>query len=290
MPDQKERLISRLSAVPNRLATSIRVRATPGSFVLNWPREGPVQRNWGDKLNPYMAQKLSSAPFVHRKDVLRQMGLPVHYWIGSHLSSACALGNSIVWGAGFISHSDTIPRAPRRICAVRGWKSVMRLRTAGIHCPDVVGDAALLLPKLYTPARDRPRARLGLIAHYNEAAEPFFSRAMQWEGTKLIDICGGIEEVVDEIVSCDLIASSSLHGIICADAYGVPSIWLRPSDRPSGDGFKFFDYFSSVGRDQEGPLAVHGETSRQEVEDHFRDYRIDIDLDALWSACPVTMP
>lgn len=287
MSDQRQSLISKLTSAPSLLATALKVRAMPGAYVLNWPRDGTVGHNWGDKLNPYMATRLSDAPFVHRKDVLRQVGLPVHYWIGSHLASACATPNSVVWGAGFIRGDDRVSGAPGRVCAVRGWKSVARLREAGIDCPDVVGDAALLLPRLYTPKSDLPRAPLGVIAHFKDADEPFFDAARQWEGVKLIDICGGIEEVVDQIVSCDRIASSSLHGIICADAYGVPSIWLRPSNKPIGDGFKFFDYFSSVGRESEGPMAVDSQTRRSQVEDWFHDYQVDIDLNALWDACPV---
>jgi hypothetical protein len=41
-----------------------------------------------------------------------------------------------------------------------------------------------------------------------------------------------------------------------------------------------------VGRPERDPFPVGATTSRAEVEDHFFDYSVEIDLDALWRACP----
>tara|TARA_R110002051_G_scaffold72659_2_gene131327 strand:- start:4649 stop:5518 length:870 start_codon:yes stop_codon:yes gene_type:complete len=277
----------RATNLTRRFAKTVEMHFDRKSFVLNWPNQGEVGANWGDKLNPYMANALSDRPFVHAREVVRRLSPPVHYWIGSHLSAACAHKNSVVWGAGFISKDAPIKRAPGKIQAVRGWKSVARLREAGIPCPDTVGDAALLLPRIYTPRPNARKHALGLIPHYLERDDPFFVAAKKWEDTVVIDITGGIEEVVDKIVSCDRIASSSLHGLICADAYGVPSLWLSSSGKLLGDGFKFHDYLSSVGREQNGPLQVDTNIPRAMIEDSFGDPGIDIDLDALWAACPI---
>lgn len=153
--------------------------------------------------------------------------------------------------------------------------------------PPVVGNAALLLPRLYTSKRCLKRRSLRVIPHCYEWDEPFFVAAREWEDSRVIDITGGIEEVIEEIVSCDRIISSSLHGIICADAYGVPALWLHASDKPVGDGFKFRDYFTSVDRPDREPIPVDASTARNSLEDRFFDYKIGIDLDALWRACPV---
>lgn len=103
----------------------------------------------------------------------------------------------------------------------------------------------------------------------------------------MIDITGDIEEVVDRINSCDIIVSSSLHGIICADSYGVPSLWIKVSDKPLGDGFKFRDYFSSVGRDCWNPVIVDSSTKKMDLERCFHNYKINIDLDALLRVFPL---
>lgn len=256
------------------------------TIVLRWANEGILARNWGDKLNPYLVGKLSGRRVVHRSEVLPHPGLRIHHAIGSHLATACASPLSEVWGGGFISATVEIPGRPREIHAVRGWLSLERLRKAGIESPEIVGDPALLLPRFYQPKPTGRRYGLGVIAHCREWDEPFFQKARTWDDTLVIDICGDIEEVVDQIASCDRIVSSSLHGIICADSYGVPAIWLRVSDKPSGDGFKFRDYFSSVGRKDKQPIPVDATTQRQQLLDNDFDYSVNIDLDSLERACP----
>ena len=64
---------------------------------------------------------------------------------------------------------------------------------------------------------------------------------------QLIDIQDPIETVIDRIASCDCIASSSLHGLIVSHAYGVPAVWIKFRDLPSGDDVKFHDYYLSLG-------------------------------------------
>lgn len=54
--------------------------------------------------------------------------------------------------------------------------------------------------------------------------------------------------VIDQIYSCQSILSSSLHGLICADAYNIPNLWLKQKLN-EGD-FKFLDYFASQGREE----------------------------------------
>jgi pyruvyltransferase len=278
--------LQRLALLPSKAFETAKLLAGNEAIVLRWATEGILARNWGDKLNPYLVERLSGRRVIHRSEVLPYPGLRIHHAIGSHLATACASPRSVVWGGGFISEMVRIPGRPREIHAVRGWLSVERLRKAGIECPDIVGDPALLLPRFYQPKPTGRRYELGVIAHCREWNEPFYRKARSWDDTLVIDICGDIEEVVDQIASCDRIVSSSLHGIICADSYGIPAIWLRASDKPSGDGFKFRDYFSSVGRPDQHPIPVNADTEREELLDKFFTYTIDIDLDSLERACP----
>ena len=279
-------LSDRIRAIPRKLWTTSGLWAGQDALILNWATMGVVRYNWGDKLNPWMAERLSGRRVLHRSDIYPFPPRPIHYWIGSHLATGCADPQGVIWGAGFISETVPVNGQPKEIRAVRGWLSNERLRKLGLSAPDTVGDAALLLPRLYTPKRNLERRALGIIPHCYEWEEPFYVGTRDWKDARVINICGGIEEVIEEIVSCDRIISSSLHGIICADAYGIPALWLHASDKPVGDGFKFRDYFSSVGRPDQAPIPVDISTSRTELENRFFDYRIKIDLDALWRACP----
>lgn len=282
-------LYHRIRAIPKKIINTLDLWSGRDAMIMQWATIGVIRNNWGDKLNPWMGAHLSRQRVIHRADIYQFPARPVHYWIGSHLATGCADPNGIVWGAGCISQSVPLTGGPREIRAVRGWLSNERLKEAGLPAPDVVGDAALLLPRLYKPKRNLERRSLGIIPHCYEWDEPFYMKTRQWEDVRVIDISGGIEDVIEEIVSCDRIISSSLHGIICADAYGVPALWLHASDKPVGDGFKFRDYFSSVGRPDHAPIQVTPGTERAELEDRFFEYRIEIDLDALWNACPVPL-
>lgn len=277
----------RISAIPRKLVTTSRLITGHKALVMNWATQGVIKFNWGDKLNDWMGRKISGLDVVHRADIYPYPARTTHYWIGSHLASGCADPNAVIWGSGCISATVPLSGRPKAICAVRGWLSNERLKKAGLPAPGVVGDAALLLPRLYEPKRNLEQVSLGVIPHCFEWNEEFYRRTREWDDVRVIDICGGIEDVIEQIVACDRIVSSSLHGIICADAYGVPSSWLHASDKPVGDGFKFRDYFSSVGRSDRDPFVVTASTERAQLEDLFHDYRINIDLDALWAACPI---
>ena len=55
------------------------------------------------------------------------------------------------------------------------------------------------------------------------------------------------ENVINYICSCKAIISSSLHGLICSDAYNIPNLWIDQYTLQEGE-FKFKDYFASQNR------------------------------------------
>ncbi|MDF2499161.1 MAG: hypothetical protein K0Q86_2793 [Arthrobacter koreensis] len=66
-------------------------------------------------------------------------------------------------------------------------------------------------------------------------------------GIAVVDVREGVEAVVRRITGARVCISSSLHGIIVAQAYRVPWVWLRISDRLiSGDRYKFEDFFTTL--------------------------------------------
>ncbi|OOZ40374.1 hypothetical protein BOW53_07825 [Solemya pervernicosa gill symbiont] len=282
-------MLTKIINAPKKLVNTILTALNDDYIIMQWATEGVVAANWGDKLNSYLAKHVSGKTIVHRADVYPWPPKPVHYWIGSHLATALSDSNAIVWGSGCISYNVPLVGMPGEIRAVRGWLSSDRLKNEGYDEVTVVGDAALLLPRFYTPKKLQKRFSLGVIPHCHEWNEPFFVTAREWPDTHLIDITGDIEDVVDQINACDRIVSSSLHGLICADSYGVPSLWMRVSDKLAGDGFKFRDYFTSVGRPDWDPINVDVNTQRVDLERKFHDYVIDIDLDSLWNECPMRL-
>ena len=104
----------------------------------------------------------------------------------------------------------------------------------GIDC--VVGDPALLLPKVYNPLVQK-KHDLGIIPHYGHYEEILKTQSP----AHIIDPFLPTEQFINEVLSCNVIYSSSLHGLIVADAYGIPNKWVI-----YGDTFKYRDYYSTT--------------------------------------------
>ena len=52
-------------------------------------------------------------------------------------------------------------------------------------------------------------------------------------------------------MACEEIVTSTLHGLICAEAYGIPVTWVKYSDKICGGQLKFQDYFLGTGRKEQ---------------------------------------
>jgi len=159
--------------------------------------------------------------------------------------------HDVVCGSGFIA--DTMPvSAPQQILSVRGPLTRQRYLDAGIACPERYGDLGILVSRVYPLATKAvKRFRVGLIPHYIDAGLPIVTRLKAMEGWTIIDInqASTPEKFVKELNECDLILSSSLHGIIVADSYEIPAHHVVLSDKVCGGEFKFRDYYASVGRE-----------------------------------------
>lgn len=243
---------------------------------------GEGGNNWGDALSPYLTSLISGKPvkYVNPWDTSNTFR---YYVIGSILPPSS--NNSEIWGSGLIKDITNIPTKPKKIHAVRGPLTREVFLNNNIECPEVYGDPALLYPKYYNPKIEK-EYRYGIIPHYVDQKNPWVANQTQRADTLIINILDPINKVVDDIKKCEIILSSTLHGIICADSYNIPSYWLELSDAVIGKGFKFRDYFLSVNR----PLTSSTKpTPLSKIEDYisnFIQYKIDIDLDKLYNSCP----
>lgn len=196
--------------------------------------------NWGDQLNKYLIEKITNKKVVKNNFKKVQHILA----IGSVLSSASK--KSIIWGSGFISKSAGLRTMNLDIRAVRGVLTRDRLRNEfGIKCPDVLGDPAILLPIFYDAKHITKKYKLGIIPHYKDKDLPAVRELIK-AGCVLVDIQDDIEPFIDKINECEYIISSSLHGLIAADTYGIPNLWVAFSDKVLGGEYKFCDYYSTT--------------------------------------------
>ena len=235
----------RLAARLLRLAVPPReVCLSHGAIRLNWWNSIP---NLGDAISPLIVAHLSGRPVVHTGD--RKRGKLVA--TGSILNRA--RDGDVVWGSGAMDPAMR-PRGTRiLVTAVRGPRTAARLRGLGVECPEVYGDPGTLLPRLLPrPAEARPRFPLGLIPHHRDRELV----TLDDPSVRLIDIMAPPAAFVAALWECERIVSSSLHGIIFAESYGIPADWMELSDRVLGGGHKFGDYYEGTGREQPTPLAL----------------------------------
>lgn len=241
--------------------------------------------NWGDDVNKYLIECISGKKVVlYRCAWLHHIN---YICIGSTLQW---LGNrnAVVWGAGL---RESLPMRPcKEILAVRGPLTRSCLLNQGYDCPEIYGDPVLLFPKYYLP-RVEKKYKLGFIPHFSELGSDEIKYLESFEDTHLIYIqkYGSYEHFIDEVMSCEYILSSSLHGCIVADAYEVPNLWCKFTDYIAEEnGFKFRDYYLSVGKNFSHPYEFTLNDSVESAIDMICRcwQKNNIDLDKLISVCP----
>lgn len=155
-----------------------------------------------------------------------------------------------VWGSGFW-HDFNHNRLFRNnivVCALRGKKTQKKLYDITGNYYDVpLADAGLLIDMLIAPDIEK-KYKIGIIPHMSQQEENSFKKMASQEGTRIINIRDTPANVAAEIVSCEAVVSSSLHGLIFADALHIPNLHVLGEKELTEGNFKFEDYYSSYGK------------------------------------------
>lgn len=198
--------------------------------------------NFGDTLTPIILEHFTKRKvrLMRRNDTGKLLG------IGSIM--VALRENDVVWGTG--TNRDRKMRAPKgtKFVAVRG--PITRSKIIGAKVPEIYGDPALLLPLIYNP-KVKKTHKIGYLPHYVDKIHVLSKYAMMDGYCKYIDIQADWQTVINEVLSCEKIIASSLHGIICAEAYGIPAQWAVYSDKIRGGDLKYQDYFLGTDRTEQ---------------------------------------
>ncbi len=212
-----------------------------------------ISGNVGDAYVPWLVRHLTG--------LLPDWGRPEDsgFVLGGSMLNHCAPG-AIAWGCGVAALKDEVsPRADIR--AVRGPLSRAVAQASGAHCPPIYGDAAMLAPRLYSPDPSPSRFKLGIVPHYVDqirvgAWAREHARALALNGVRVISVFEPVERFIDAVCACDMVLSSSLHGLVFAHAYGVPAGWIQLGDSIGGDGTKYRDHLLALGVEPYDPLDL----------------------------------
>ncbi len=172
--------------------------------------------------------------------------------------------DSTIWGSGVLK-DDVEERLIKQsfykkydIRAVRGPITRNALIHAGYKCPEVYGDPAILMPLIYNPSKEKKypysvilhhRTSLSLATNEN-SYEMLVPKGMNVINPATTDY----KEFIDAILASEFIISSSLHGIIIAESYGVPAVFLNFGVKDQV--IKFDDWFRSTGRSLSYCLSI----------------------------------
>lgn len=191
-------------------------------------------RNFGDLLGPVIVRELVAqlglGPAAQRARLLA-VGSVLHF----------GRPGDVVWGAGRNAKAGP-PPVGLDVRSVRGPRTAVDYPEAVIG-----GDPALLLGGLRPDLRADPARRSGvaIVPNLNELTQVRDRRGV-------ISPRAPLGRVLRRIARSELVVGSSLHGIIVAEALGVPARAVRAVAEPA---FKYEDYYLATGRDPDEVVA-----------------------------------
>ncbi|AJF06878.1 polysaccharide pyruvyl transferase family protein [Geoalkalibacter subterraneus] len=224
------------------------------------------KKNFGDWLSPVLCEAISGREVVYAKprhcdlvavgSILQR--LKNHFW--SHRVH--------VWGSGLIEQVPSFS-TPHFIHAVRGKLTASTLRNRTV---DTLGDPGLLCDILLPEKHPHKKFRIGVVPHYKDQGHSAVAEFAKQPGVCVIDILSETDEFLNQVSRCEHILSSSLHGLIVADALEIPNGWIKISNGVRGNDFKFSDYYSIFGLESPNPFPFCNTTTVHEVEKWCLEY------------------
>lgn len=224
-----------------------------------------IRKNIGDAINPLILERVLGVLPVHADPRYCEVsgigsGLDRFFYNPCDYSGLGRMKRNIyrninrkrlvIWSSGFISTPSGNEKKYRQntiIAGVRGKLSLNSLKlTLGASLTDAVtGDAGLLTDRLLD-RNPKKEYILGIIPHDNERTErEYIEIKEKIPNSVIIDVQDEPIKCIQTIAACECVISSSLHGLVIADAFGIPNRQVVLTNKLAGDGFKFKDYYSA---------------------------------------------
>lgn len=240
-----------------------------------WQKHG--EENFGDYLSLKIVERIvgGQVATVKCQELTNERRLLA-------LGSILILANSgdVIWGTGMNGKRMDLSLyrfTELDIRAVRGPKTRdFLMKNLHIDCPEVYGDPALLMPYLFPEfkRKEKPKHPYVVIPHYTE--EDLFPKDLY---PQVVYPTEPWRDVVKKILDSEFVISSSLHGLIVAEAYGIPARYMRISEHEPM--FKYEDYYLSTNRPD-----FNYATSIEEALEMGGEPPFVLDLQALYESFP----
>ncbi|WP_084115890.1 polysaccharide pyruvyl transferase family protein [Paracoccus sphaerophysae] len=210
--------------------------------------KGSLPGNFGDELGRDAVEFATSRKVVWADPASCDLAS-----IGSILNSVSRAAHRakrtdplIIWGSGLMKdnvrplHSSLMP------ILVRGHLTRSAL---ALDRKILTGDPGIVSRAIFKA--NRKEYKWGVVPHFTHVKTEALHQWCRDKNALFINPTGTVQEVISKISSCHGVISSSLHGLIVADSYKIPCVWLNIKSHDSHE-FKFNDYCSGVGR---GPFS-----------------------------------
>lgn len=240
-----------------------RARAS-NSVKMFWFRRGRgnTRGNFGDELGPALFTHLTAKDAVWASAA--ECDIATIGSILSQVSKEAARANRkselTIWGSGLIEPDVKSLHHSLVTVAVRGQKTINAL---DLPSSTQTGDPGILA-SLIVKANKKTH-KWGIVPHFSHRSMKEIRQISSDNGCLLIDPTLSVTDVLKNISACEAIISSSLHGLIVADSYGIPCIWLNIKSHKSHD-FKFSDYCSGVNRPKFPEVDILGASAMSKLE------------------------
>lgn len=199
------------------------------------------KKNFGDLLAPLLIKRFAHLP-VELSDA-KSADLVM---VGSILEHLPESYTGVIAGCGNLHEKTSIRFPNAKILAVRG---PLTAKALGLTDNIVLADPGLLADEL-VGYQDK-KYNLGIVPHWTDTTLEHNKMFLQYS-PKIIRVGDDPLKVIREIGQCKKIVASSLHGIILADAFGIPrrieiSPYVSANQNQEGGLFKWRDYSASIG-------------------------------------------
>jgi len=200
--------------------------------------------NFGDYLSVKLVERMINGPIV-----ANQNGIPKGHKKLLAVGSILALAETgdVVWGSGVNGKSLNLAKyrfTDLDVRAVRGpLTRDFLMQQFHIACPEVYGDPALLIPYLFPEFKkaESPTYDFIIIPHYSELS--LFPKATY---PNVVSPLEPWYQVISKILDSKFVISSSLHGVVIAEAFGIPARLLKVTHNEPL--FKYTDYYLGTQR------------------------------------------
>jgi hypothetical protein len=214
--------------------------------------------NNGDAITSFLVRQImNSDPVLSEGDQPHVLGVGSIFFM--------ATPSSYIWGSGILDPTSPVPPFDvRKVRGLRGKLTRDLLRKNGFEVPDVpLGDPGVLVSRLSQCAEwrrgifhgERRQFRAAIVPHWTTFEFTQFDKYRRSAEIALVDMRDNTLAPLQQICCSEVVLSQSLHGLIYAEALGIPTLWWTDK-KSDASVFKYNDWYSNVRNAPRDPVML----------------------------------